>query len=157
MMHCPKCTAPLDVIHLPEGVDIESCQNCFGAFYEAKELALALVLDGEKLSEFVCPKCDGPMKTGSYRGQLTLDRCAACSGFWFDGGEIRKLREVAGIEGIVGSSGVLPPAPKITTPPPVPPVMPAAAWNAFVAPKEGSPLRKGKYAPTMEPVDCATK
>ncbi len=124
-MNCPKCAAPLQAVHLPNDVDIETCPHCSGAFYDAAEIAIPLQVENLTRSGYVCPKCQDQMKVGTlYNGQLTLEQCMGCQGVWFDAGEIQKLRKLSGVEGVIGSPGAADPAA---------PLFPAAAFAAFMA------------------------
>lgn len=123
-MRCPKCSCPLDQVRLPEAVTIESCPNCFGAYYDRSELAVLIELSGARDTATACPKCESPMQAGRYRGQLELEQCRKCHGLWFDSGEIQKLRQLSGVEGIVKGAG--------TEPAPAEPIMTPAAMAAFV-------------------------
>ena len=64
-MRCPKCSCPLEVVHLAGGIDIESCPHCAGAFYDAAELARPIEANMPGAPAFACPKCGEEMKTGT--------------------------------------------------------------------------------------------
>lgn len=43
-----------------------------------------------------CPKCKAAMNEKTIRtlqGPVTIDQCSACEGFWFDTGEVEKLKD----------------------------------------------------------------
>ncbi|MBI5200638.1 MAG: DUF4178 domain-containing protein [Elusimicrobia bacterium] len=146
-LRCPKCSCPLDVVPLPEGVSVESCPHCFGAFYDAAELAVKVELSGAVDTEWNCPKCGGRLQTGRAYGKLELERCAGCKGIWFDSGEIGKLREHSGVEGLI--------KPGAGPAPGDPPLMPAAALAAFTQKLEEqrAGAAKGKTPKALEEKD----
>ncbi len=105
-MTCPKCSAPLETVHLPGGFEIDSCPQCHGVFYDAAEFALTLKLKSAMKSALACPKCESPMEVGGvFDGSLTVDRCTSCQGLWFDSGEVVKLRRLSGAESLLGKPG----------------------------------------------------
>lgn len=122
---CPKCSCPLDPVHLPEDVLIESCPHCFGAYYDRSELAILVELAGARDTAYPCPKCAGPLQTGRYRGELELEQCPRCHGLWFDSGEIGKLRKLSGVEAVLKPGQPGEKAPEA-------PLMAPAAMAAFV-------------------------
>jgi Zn-finger nucleic acid-binding protein len=46
-----------------------------------------------------CPKCKAAMEPVTME-TLTVDRCTACKGIWFDGNEVKKMRDTRGSEKI---------------------------------------------------------
>lgn len=105
-MNCPKCSAPLQDIHLDQDITIENCTHCSGAFYDDEELSLKLDLGNRLRSALLCPQCGEKMDAGTlYNGELTVEQCAGCSGFWLDSGEIGKLRRLSGREDILATPG----------------------------------------------------
>lgn len=124
-MNCPKCSAPLETVPLPQGLTVETCPACSGAFYDASEINIPLAVDNLIRSAYLCPKCRGPMKVGTlYDGRLTLEQCQGCNGIWLDPGEMRKLRELSGREDVVGPASPSEPSPAL---------FPAAGFAAFIA------------------------
>lgn len=102
-MKCPKCPGLLQAVHLPGGVEVESCANCCGVYYDLAELAVPVELDCLTHSAYICPKCYGAMAVGTlYGGKLTVEQCQGCRGLWLDPGEVQKLRRLSGTERIVG-------------------------------------------------------
>jgi hypothetical protein len=105
---CPACEKPLIVLEL-EGVEIDYCAQCRGAWLDAGELemigesagaqpggltdALAKAGKGAVAGGRRCPRClkklrairvgDGP--------PVEIDRCPRGHGLWFDAGEMRTL------------------------------------------------------------------
>ncbi len=102
-MDCPKCKAPLEAVHIADGVVVRNCTACFGVLYEEDDVAVPLKLIGAKPARLDCPRCRRPMETATaYDGKLEVDRCLACAVLWFDAGEIMILRKLSGVENIAG-------------------------------------------------------
>jgi Zn-finger nucleic acid-binding protein len=100
---CPKCNDALETMELPDDIKVLACPSCLGAFYDAGELMVRLQLEDPMDSSYACPSCSGRFSTGTiFDGKLSLEQCAECGGWWFDKGEIQKLRELSGLEGVVG-------------------------------------------------------
>jgi Zn-finger nucleic acid-binding protein len=100
---CPKCNDVLETMELPDDIRVLACPSCLGAFYDAGELMVPLQLENPMHSSYACPSCGGRFSTGTIMdGKLTLEQCAECGGWWFDKGEIQKLRELSGVEGVIG-------------------------------------------------------
>ncbi|MBI5211291.1 MAG: DUF4178 domain-containing protein [Elusimicrobia bacterium] len=168
-MNCPKCQGPLQFLHLPDGIDIESCPFCNGAFYDADELTFDLPFEDAKDAGCLCPRCGGAMRGATvYGGKLTLDHCGRCKGVWFDQGEMQKLRALSGKENVVGRRGPEPeagagPEPagsEPAEPPPVVAAVPAtreqilAAFNRKVGIKAKKDADGRKKPAAAEPFDC---
>lgn len=146
-MNCPKDGAPLDVVDLPDEIRVETCPSCAGLFYDADELAMQLRLDSRLASSFLCPHCrEQKMWSGpAFGGKLALEQCPKCGGVWLDKGEIRKLRDITGVEGIAGRQGEERPLPSG--------VVAAGAAVAAVATAKsaGSAPRASREAPAPPP------
>lgn len=123
-MNCPKCSAPLQSIHLDDKVTIENCTHCSGAFYDDAELSLKLELENRMNSALLCPKCGAKMDAGTLgNGALAAERCEHCHGFWLDAGEIGKMRKFSGREDVIGAPGAPAaaiPLPPLAAPAPIP-------------------------------------
>lgn len=101
---CPKCHEPLVAFEL-EGVEIDCCVECRGAWLDAGELELIAEMAGVvsgPLTEALrrargsvqgkrrCPRCGRKLRE-IHVGQdepLVLDRCPGGHGFWLDHGEM---------------------------------------------------------------------
>ncbi|MBI4425283.1 MAG: DUF4178 domain-containing protein [Elusimicrobia bacterium] len=147
-LRCPKCSCPLELVQLPEGVEVECCPNCFGAYYDRSELSVAVELQGAADTERPCPKCGKPLQAGRYREELELEQCRRCLGLWFDAREIQKLRALSGVEGVVRAR-----------PGDGEPLMPAAALAAFASQlgEEGERARSAGKGSPKEPPDAPPK
>jgi Zn-finger nucleic acid-binding protein len=114
-MNCPNCKRPLKLTSY-EGIGIETCEACGGAWLDAPELGKIVALRQVKFSEnerqsiakaaairgvvlssvdrnLVCPKCGGttdPVNFGGDTG-IIIDRCTKCQGMWLDKGELEKI------------------------------------------------------------------
>ncbi len=120
-MNCPNCRALLreDVY---EGIEIESCDGCRGAWLDDRELGKIVQIREVKFDpqerraiaesttitgvvvkdvdrDLKCPKCGGTTDAVNYGGDtgIIIDRCTGCRGIWVDGGELEKIQMV--IEG----------------------------------------------------------
>ncbi|MBI4610447.1 MAG: M48 family metalloprotease [Candidatus Rokubacteria bacterium] len=103
-MDCPRCARRLDEVYAPEGVVVDFCSGCRGAWYDKGELVflskhprrlkplLETALLSPKASELACPRCRVPMETGGLGApDLLVDRCRSCGGLWLDAGERARL------------------------------------------------------------------
>jgi Zn-finger nucleic acid-binding protein len=104
---CPRDGAELTV-GKEDGIEVDACPSCAGAWYEDEELALleATVSDQEhhlagmidyakRDSTLTCPECGAKMRAFNYRAyNLELDACTEGHGFWLDAGEAKHVREV---------------------------------------------------------------
>ncbi len=120
-MNCPNCRASLRE-EVYEGIEIESCNGCRGAWLDDRELgkivqirevkfdpqerraiAESTTITGVVLKDvdrdLKCPKCGGTTDALNYGGDtgIIIDRCTGCRGIWVDGGELEKIQMV--IEG----------------------------------------------------------
>jgi Zn-finger nucleic acid-binding protein len=106
-MNCPKCEGrELIPIRVADS-EVDRCQNCGGAWFDARELSALLheepsslkPLSGGKERGFdarrgKCPR-DGQelLRVYSARDRVTvLDTCPDCGGIWLDAGEFDALR-----------------------------------------------------------------
>jgi Zn-finger nucleic acid-binding protein len=116
-MDCPKCNTPLKSVTY-EGVEIDKCQQCSGAWLDDGEIlkiirtkeetfdpklikeTLALGFTGvpknEQQTSARCPKCQAGMEAINYdySSGIILDRCTEGHGLWFDGEELQKVQIV---------------------------------------------------------------
>lgn len=96
---CPRDRTPL-VAQKVEGVTIDACPKCHGAFFDEGELVrvtgdkelkkyLATV-SGKATSQVVCPACGGLMDLDKVE-DVELDHCTRCYGVWLDGKELERI------------------------------------------------------------------
>lgn len=111
-MKCPKCPGLLQTVPLPQDIDVETCGNCCGVYYDLAELSAPIEIENLTHSAYICPKCYGAMAVGTlYDGKLTVEQCQGCRGLWLDPGEVQKLRGLAGTDRVVGKPGETPARP----------------------------------------------
>lgn len=92
---------------LSEGVPIDFCTGCRGAFLDKGEepgfagqpdvlaKALAKGVRDPRPGAFECPRCGGKMRTGWVLAHdFVLDRCDGCEGLWFDSRELSRLKKL---------------------------------------------------------------
>lgn len=98
---CPRDRSLLAQQKL-DGVTVDVCPTCSGAFFDAdelgrvtgdKELAKYLAeVHGKASSPMVCPACGGLMDLDKVDG-VEVDHCTSCYGVWLDAGEMDRLAE----------------------------------------------------------------
>lgn len=96
---CPRDRTPL-ALQQVEGVTIDVCPKCSGAFFDEaelgkvtgdKELARYLsTVHGAATSPMVCPAC-GHLMDLDRVGDVELDHCTSCLGVWLDAGEMERI------------------------------------------------------------------
>ena len=96
---CPRDRSPLQAQKM-EGVTVDVCPKCSGAFFDAdelgrvtgdKELARYLAqVHGKANSPMVCPACGDLMDLDKV-GDVEVDHCTSCLGVWLDAGEMDRL------------------------------------------------------------------
>ena len=96
---CPRDRTPL-VPQRMEGVTVDACPKCQGAFFDADELGRATgdkalkrylaSVHGVASSPMVCPACGGLMDLDPIDG-VEIDHCNVCQGVWLDAGEMDRL------------------------------------------------------------------
>lgn len=116
-MKCPADSNALRSIFSEEmKVEIDTCDTCKGVWFDADELAkaasyLRMTLPEKKgkaafsahvedthryhpPNEYNCPKDAVKMIEHMYAGDsgIFINQCDTCLGFWFDGGELDKLK-----------------------------------------------------------------
>ena len=108
-MNCPACNTDTlaPVIDPATELEVDSCRQCEGIWFDAHELARFLESASLKKTfhwderqrkgeaSFTinttarrCPRCAENMEERLFGG-VTLDRCVGCGGLWFDGGELQ--------------------------------------------------------------------
>lgn len=105
---CPKCS-----IALQDDFGCESCARCGGTFFSVAQAMTYFMLStddadaaGDELrasfapSKLRCPSCAGSLHPVDV-GDFALDICRDCRGFFFDAGEVLKLKGMLA-QGIVG-------------------------------------------------------
>lgn len=98
---CPRDRTAL-VERKLEGVSVDECPKCGGAFFDADELGRATgdkelarylsTVHGAGASPMVCPACGHLMDLDKV-GEVQLDHCTSCLGVWLDKGEMDRLGE----------------------------------------------------------------
>lgn len=96
---CPRDRTPL-VEQKLEGVTVDECPKCHGAFFDAKEIGRATgdkelaqylaQVHGSASSPMVCPACGQLMDLDKIDG-VEIDHCTKCYGVWLDAGELDRL------------------------------------------------------------------
>ncbi len=108
-MLCPVCRQPLVIVEFEE-VELDTCPDCRGLWFDAQELRQLFELAAvpEQFHDLetqldrlphagprrVCPRCRGklvPVRAPSAGGDLILDECPREHGLWFDSGELESL------------------------------------------------------------------
>ena len=111
-MKCPACENILQEMTVGD-VAVDVCKGgCGGVWFdnfeikkfdEPHESAGEALLDIERDESLIvdhtkrlkCPKCDDVVMMRhffSVKKSVEVDECAGCAGFWFDAGELRKIR-----------------------------------------------------------------
>ena len=100
-----------------EGLEIEVCPSCSGAFLDHDELGKIVQIRQVKFDaqqrqtianakptmglpaheldrKVICPKCSQTIKPINYGNDsgIIIDRCVACNGFWLDRSELEKVQ-----------------------------------------------------------------
>lgn len=108
---CPRCLSAL-ALELYEGVEIDQCPTCEGAYLDSNELSKILRARGVSVDAFrpsspnagipnaerhiqvACPGCGTEMKpvNFNYSSGTILDRCPTCHGLWCDGQELERAQ-----------------------------------------------------------------
>lgn len=112
-MTCPGCKQHMIVLEI-EGVEIDHCIACGGAWLDGGELELLLeAVDNrehpvataapagaEKERPLRCPNCRRRMEKISYGNdkKVLLDRCRKGHGLWFDKGELGDVIRMGNFE-----------------------------------------------------------
>lgn len=110
-MKCPGCGGGL-VVGTREGVAVQECPLCGGAWFQRQELRRAKDSADEDLrwmdfdvfsdeesftgdmSERRCPQCTGAMDSRAYATSgVVIDCCPTDHGVWLDAGEFDKILE----------------------------------------------------------------
>ncbi len=106
-MNCPKCVQQILQPKTIQEIEVDTCPQCHGIWFDDHELehlldlsykALKPLLRGKESPEAnarhgKCPR-DGTRLlrvTSAHDATLILDTCVECKGVWLDGGELRRL------------------------------------------------------------------
>jgi Zn-finger nucleic acid-binding protein len=111
-MKCPKCKAETLSEFKIEGVRIDRCTQCDGAWFDAHELGELLAEDARQVAALrrgstnevlddvkgQCPRDGGSLLRvySALDKSVVLDACPDCRGIWLDGGEFDRLFAVRG-------------------------------------------------------------
>lgn len=97
--HCPRDRTLL-VERKLEGVTVDECPKCGGAFFDENELGRATgdkelarylsTIHGAASSPMVCPACGNLMDLDKV-DEVELDHCTSYLGVWLDKGEMERL------------------------------------------------------------------
>jgi len=103
---CPRDQTALD-IGREHDIEVDTCPQCGGAWYEDEELELlestvsedhhrsGMIDYAKREGELNCPVCGERMRAFNYRAyNLELDACLKEHGFWLDRGEAEHVRQV---------------------------------------------------------------
>ncbi|MCU0962477.1 MAG: zf-TFIIB domain-containing protein [Pirellulaceae bacterium] len=111
-MLCPVCSQPMVIVEF-QNVELDTCVDCRGLWFDAQELSQLFELAGvphqyhalesqlDRLPHVgarrKCPRCRRPLepvRAPARRGaELILDECPRGDGLWFDQGELSALLE----------------------------------------------------------------
>lgn len=115
-MECPRCPNVDLVKENYEGVEIDRCPNCSGAWLdygevskivESRQVVFSKEFKAEAMAEtfkgvpqeaqesrIPCPECMRMMTTYNYGSDsgVILDKCKKDHGFWFDNEELEKVQ-----------------------------------------------------------------
>lgn len=111
-MLCPVCSQPMVIVEF-QNIELDTCVNCQGLWFDAQELgqlfelagvaqeysALARQLDRlpRAATRRKCPRCRRrlePVRAPARHGaDVILDQCPRGDGLWFDQGELSALLE----------------------------------------------------------------
>lgn len=101
-MKCPECAESLIVLEF-EGVEIDHCLSCGGAWLDAGELGLILSgrpddglatawIDAGRNGSRPCPLCRDRMAVAALPGSgVEVDVCRRRHGLWLDRGELQRI------------------------------------------------------------------
>lgn len=108
-MKCPKCEETDLAAATLDGVEVDTCSQCNGVWFDKRELGELLgkktqrvesIMGGEDGDDanykrgILCPR-DGKnmMRVRSNRNRkVTVDACVICQGVWLDGGEFERIK-----------------------------------------------------------------
>ncbi len=109
IMLCPVCREPMVIVEF-ENIELDTCLDCHGLWFDAQELGQLFDLAGvpeqyrdlesqvDRLPQAgprrQCPRCRRrlePVRAPSTSGDLILDQCPRGDGLWFDKGELESL------------------------------------------------------------------
>lgn len=110
-MKCPICARDLAAASR-EGIEVDECPGCGGAWFQREELRRAKDSADEDLrwldfdpfsddesfavgsGERACPECSGPMESRTYMSSgVVIEACSQDHGVWLDSGEFEKIVE----------------------------------------------------------------
>jgi Zn-finger nucleic acid-binding protein len=108
-MNCPKCKELTLAAATLDGVEVDTCSECKGVWFDKAELPELLgkktqrvepIMGGEDGADanyqrgVACPR-DGQnlLRVRSNRNRdVTVDACVVCQGVWLDGGEFERIK-----------------------------------------------------------------
>jgi Zn-finger nucleic acid-binding protein len=112
MRICPRCTKALEPL-VAEGVTVEGCRSCGGAWFDKGELDEVAHKDPEALqrldeafrpardelpppySSMRCPECLDRLQAFQFRHfpGIEMDGCKRCRGVWADDGDLALIAQ----------------------------------------------------------------
>ncbi len=112
-MKCPRCKQNLSkeiIIDINTSLHVDSCNNCGGKWFDAKELEQIDQLieptlfeirnipnKREQIKPMICPSCNGitVMRKAEHDRdkRVIIDYCSKCNGIWLDKGELQAIRK----------------------------------------------------------------
>lgn len=115
-MKCPRCQSTNFVQNKYEGVNVDTCQGCFGVWLDEGELLEIVsvkqkkistdlvkevvsnsfygIPESEKENKLLCAHCNNEMKPINYdiSSGVIIDRCNHGHGIWLDKHELEKVQ-----------------------------------------------------------------
>ena len=108
-MNCPKCGDKELARVTLDGVEVDSCAECAGVWFDKSELVQLLGKKTQRVEPIMgggdeqdanykrgvsCPRDgQGLLRVRSNRNKdVTVDACVVCQGVWLDGGEFERIK-----------------------------------------------------------------
>lgn len=109
---CPACKQVSMLLFGDDKLEIDSCPECFGLWFDGEELRQFLpsqslaekILSQDRMEQMlrsqprdpgherICPQCSIAMRESPV-GAVQVDVCFRCRGIWLDQGELSRLLE----------------------------------------------------------------
>ncbi len=108
-MNCPKCGDEPLAQRTFDGVEVDSCAECNGIWFDKRELPELLAKETQQVEKLMggededdanykrgtqCPRDSQKLlRVRSNRNKdVTVDACVVCQGVWLDGGEFERIK-----------------------------------------------------------------
>src|ERR1051326_8132959 len=105
---CPECSRPLEA-KTCHRVEIDVCQSCKGAWFDASELSDVLLGPAKRPTAYTstfdeatlraaassaqtCPACERGLLSRVLWGEVSAAKCQSCRGIWISGRNLDLLR-----------------------------------------------------------------